>query len=394
MVEPGRDDSDGTQEASRTILIVDDSPMSLRLLTHMVTLHGYGAQAMVNPQDALAYACASPPDLVLLDIMMPEMNGFEFAERFKADERTRDIPIIFISALDSVEDKLAAFRLGGVDYVTKPFQPEEVLARVKTHLTLRGLQRRLQESNRRYRRELALAGQIQASFLPQVLPTLLGWQLATRLIPSRETSGDFFDVVTLPEGRWGLLIADVADKGVGAALFMALCWGLIRTYLARTPTAPARVFEAVNRRLLRDTTAGEFVTVFLGVLDTATGRLTYANAGHCPALLTSAGRAPVRLRNTGAPLGVLENRTWEQHDRQLHPGDTLLLYTDGISEAQSANGEFFCIEGLESVMQAAKDASAAELLEHVLRTVDAFSGGKQPTSDDIAVMALRRADIA
>lgn len=372
------------------ILIVDDKPANLRLLTQILTEHGYQVRAMTSGARALESALITPPDLILLDIRMPEMDGFAVCTALKAQAQTRDIPIIFISALDSVEDKLAAFRLGGVDYVTKPFQPEEVLARVKTHLALRGLQRRLQESNRRYRRELALAGQIQASFLPQVLPTLLGWQLATRLIPSRETSGDFFDVVALPEGRWGLLIADVADKGVGAALFMALCWGLIRTYLARTPSAPARVFEAVNRRLLRDTTAGEFVTVFLGVLDTATGRLTYANAGHCPALLASAGRAPVRLRNTGAPLGILENLTWEQHDRQLHPGDTLLLYTDGISEAQSATGQFFCIEGLEAVMQASPGESAAGLLERVLRTVNAFAEGKHLESDDIAVLALRR----
>ncbi len=372
------------------ILIVDDKPANLRLLAQVLTEHGYQVRAMTSGARALESALATPPDLILLDIRMPELDGFAVCAALKAQAQTRDIPIIFISALDSVEDKLAAFRLGGVDYVTKPFQPEEVLARVKTHLTLRGLQRRLQESNRRYRRELALAGQIQASFLPQVLPTLPGWQLAARLIPSRETSGDFFDVVTLPEGRWGLLIADVADKGVGAALFMALCWGLIRTYLARTPSAPARVFEAVNRRLLRDTTAGEFVTVFLGVLDAATGRLTYANAGHCPALLTSAGRAPVRLRNTGAPLGVLENLTWEQHDRQLHPGDTLLLYTDGISEAQSAAGQFFCIEGLEAVMQASPGESAAGLLERVLRTVNAFAEGKHLEGDDIAVLALRR----
>jgi len=377
------------------ILIVDDKPANLRLLAQVLTEHGYQVRAMTSGARALESALATPPDLILLDVRMPEMDGFAVCAALKAQAQTRDIPIIFISALDSVDDKIAAFRLGGVDYVTKPFQPDEVLARTETHLALRGLQRRLQESNRRYQRELALAGQIQASFLPQALPTLPGWQLAARLIPSRETSGDFFDVVALPEGRWGFLIADVADKGVGAALFMALCWGLIRTYLARTPTAPARVFEAVNRRLLRDTTAGEFVTVFLGVLDATTGRLTYANAGHCPALFASAGQAPERcriqrLRNTGAPLGVLETMTWTQHEMTMHPGDTLLLYTDGISEAQSTEGQFFCIEGLETVMQASQSESATGLLEQVLRAVDVFSGGKQPESDDIAVLALRR----
>ncbi len=144
MAESDRDELDGAQGASRTILIVDDSPMSLRLLTHMVTLHGYGAQAMVNARDALTYAFSSPPDLVLLDIMMPEMNGFEFAERLKADERTRDIPIIFISALNDETSKVKAFTSGGVDYVSKPLHVNEVIARVETHIRLREATQRLQ----------------------------------------------------------------------------------------------------------------------------------------------------------------------------------------------------------------------------------------------------------
>lgn len=372
------------------ILIVDDKPANLRLLAQVLTERGYQVRAMTSGARAVESALATPPDLILLDIRMPEMDGFAVCAALKAQPQTRDIPIIFISALDSVEDKVAAFRLGGVDYVTKPFQPEEVIARTETHLALRHLQRRLQEANRRYRRELALAGQIQAGFLPQTLPTLPGWQLAARLIPSRETSGDFFDVIALPEGRWGLLVADVVDKGVGAALFMALCWGLIRTYLAELPAAPARVFEAVNRRLLLDTTSGEFVTVFLGILDPATGRLIYANAGHCPALFTTAGQVSTRLRNTGAPLGVLENAAWTEHDIQLQPGDTLLLYTDGISEAQNAEGQLLCLEGLEAITRARYDTSAMALLERLLRSVGAFADGKQLESDDIAVLVLRR----
>lgn len=144
MTESNRDELDGAQGASHTILIVDDSPMSLRLLTHMVTMHGYGAQAMANAQEALTYAFASPPDLVLLDVMMPEMNGFEFAEHLKADERTRDVPIIFISALNDETSKVKAFTSGGVDYVSKPLHVNEVIARVGTHIRLREATQRLQ----------------------------------------------------------------------------------------------------------------------------------------------------------------------------------------------------------------------------------------------------------
>ncbi len=129
------------------ILIVDDAPANLRLLSRMLTGHGYKVRAVRNGPHAIQAAQAAPPDLILLDIVMPEIDGYEVCRRLKQDERTRDIPIIFISALGEVDDKVKAFVAGGVDYVTKPFQAEEVLARVRTHLALRNLTRQLQETN-------------------------------------------------------------------------------------------------------------------------------------------------------------------------------------------------------------------------------------------------------
>ena len=240
-------------------------------------------------------------------------------------------------------------------------------------------------------RELALAGQIQADFLPDVLPDVPGWQLAAMLAPARETSGDFYDVIPLPSGRLGILIADVADKGMGAALFMALSRTLIRTYAVEYETQPGLVLAAANRRILADTHAGLFVTVFYGVLDTTSGELTYSNAGHNPPYLLNSrdGNTVQELDRTGVPLGILDAGTWQQRLVHLAPGDVLLLYTDGITEAQNAQEAFYDEDRLRKVVRANLGRSARDIQDSVIAQVDAFVGDA-PQSDDITLMVVVR----
>ena len=240
-------------------------------------------------------------------------------------------------------------------------------------------------------RELALAGQVQANFLPDTLPDVPGWQLAAMLEPARETSGDFYDVIPLPSGRFGLLIADVADKGMGAALYMALSRTLIRTYAIEHEAQPGLVLAAANHRILADTRAGLFVTVFYGVLDPTSGELTYSNAGHNPPYLLSAGDGNViqELDRTGVPLGILDDGTWQQRTAHLAPGDVLLLYTDGITEAQNAQEAFFDEDGLREVVRANLGRSARDIQDGVIAQVGAFVGDT-PQFDDITMMVVVR----
>ncbi len=373
------------------ILIVDDEPFNVDYLEQELEDFDYDTISAESGREALERAITEVPDLILLDIRMPEMDGYEVCEHLKADAQTRDIPIIFISALDATQDKVRAFTAGGVDYVTKPFQVEEVLARVETHLALRKLQRQLQDANRKMAQELALAGEVQTSFLPRKLPDIPGWQLSVTLKPARETSGDFYDVNLLPNGRLGILVADVVDKGVGAALFMALSWILIRTYATEYPTQPELVLSAVNRRILKDTDGDQFVAVFYGVLDPATGTLVYCNAGHCPPYLISAQNSNdvQKLMRTGIPLGILEDGTWEQGVVQLAPGDVLVLYTDGITDAENEKGTFFGPERLLGSVQANLGRSAQEMQDTLMAEVHEFVGDA-PQFDDIALVVVVR----
>jgi sigma-B regulation protein RsbU (phosphoserine phosphatase) len=374
-----------------SILLVDDSPANLRMLSQILGERGYGVRAATSGPRALASAELTPPDLILLDIRMSEMDGFEVCQQLKATPKTADIPVLFISALDDIDDKMRAFAAGGVDYITKPFQLEEVIARVETHLALRRLQRNLQEANQRMERELALAAQVQASFMQRNLPDIPGWQLAVTLIPARTTSGDFYDVTHLSTGAFGLLIADVVDKGVGAALYMAMSCALLRAYTGEHPNEPDLACQAVNARLLEYATADQFVTAFLGVLDPETGTLVYSNAGHNPPiwLRSDRGGQVQLLRNTGLPLGVIEGGAWQSQSVQMAPGDVLVLYTDGITDAESTDGAFYDLSRLVATVGQNAGKTAPEIRDAILADVLGFTRNATQ-SDDMAVMVLNR----
>jgi serine phosphatase RsbU (regulator of sigma subunit) len=301
--------------------------------------------------------------------------------------------------------------VGGV-YLLRSWQPEAIAsllpavqslaAQVASALHRAKVHAQTLDSQR-VEQELALAWQIQKSFLPDDLPDIPGWQLAATLKPARETSGDFYDVISLPNGQWGILIADVADKGMAAALYMALSRTLIRTYAAEHGTEPELVLSAANRRILMDTHADLFVTVFYGILDPVTGTLTYCNAGHNPPYLlgTRGGDSLQSLRRTGMALGVVEDVVWERRAVQIAPGDVLVLYTDGVTDAQNAREVFFGEERLLEVVRASVRAQANQNLsrgqglsaqgvqEALMMEIDGFVSDA-PQFDDVSLMIVVR----
>jgi len=244
-------------------------------------------------------------------------------------------------------------------------------------------------AHQKTQQELALARGIQASFLPKVLPEIPGWGLAASLEPARQMSGDFYDLIPLEEGKLGLLIADVTDKGVGPAMFMALSRTLIRTFARQYPEQPELVLQAANHRILQDVGSPLFVTTFYGVLDPQTGRLVYANAGHNPPLLFHAGQTePQLLKATGMPLAVDETMQWGQATAQLNPEDVLFLYTDGATDAQNEQEEFFSFERLTESVAAVANLPAAELHTSLVAELRQFIGAV-PQFDDITLMVVK-----
>lgn len=235
-------------------------------------------------------------------------------------------------------------------------------------------------------RELEMARMVQASLIPEQLPEIPDFSLAATWRAARQVAGDFYDVIPLSGGRWGLVIADVADKGAPAALFMAMTRSLIRSH-AVDAAGPAQLIRRVNRELCRQSRAGMFVTLFYALLDPQTRRLTYTLAGHNPPLLRCAGGQLETLVRNGMALGVQLGAAYSQSELLFSPGDCLVMYTDGLTDALNPDGQEYTLEGLQAALQ--KDSESAQaLMEHLLADLAAFSGSVIP-ADDITLCVLR-----
>jgi sigma-B regulation protein RsbU (phosphoserine phosphatase) len=245
----------------------------------------------------------------------------------------------------------------------------------------------------RLERELQMAHEIQAGFLPHETPQIPGWEFAARWQPAREVAGDYYDFIPLEDGRLGLVIADVSDKGMHAALFMVLTRSIVRASVARA-SSPADGIAHANRLICDDSTSGMFVTLFYALLDSATGEITYVNAGHNPPLLCRkgdhAGRGQlVKLARTGMALGVTPDSPFEQRTLQLGSGDLVLFYTDGVTDATGTQEQAFGEERLQRVVLENRGAPAAEMVTALDRALCEFVGASSPF-DDMAIMAVKR----
>jgi serine phosphatase RsbU (regulator of sigma subunit) len=372
------------QKNKGNIMVVDDQPANLKLLEDMLRQQGYRVRSFPRGRLALLAAAQQPPDLILLDITMPEMDGYEVCRQLKSDERLSRIPVIFLSALGDTADKVKAFQSGGVDYVTKPFHLEEVQARVHTHIELRHLQL---ESERRAAQELEIAKQVQARLFPQILPSLATLDCAGICIQARQVGGDCYDFLELARDRLGLVISDIAGKGIAGALLMASLQANLRSQCAIALDQPQRFLRSVNQLFYKNTAGSAYATLFFAEYDDKAGRLRYANCGHPPALLLRSDNSLERLGATATVLGLFEEWDCSIDERQLFPGDALALYTDGVTESFNDVDEEFGERRLIAALRRHRELSSPALLAAIVDEVRQFSTHTQ--HDDITLMVAK-----
>jgi sigma-B regulation protein RsbU (phosphoserine phosphatase) len=240
----------------------------------------------------------------------------------------------------------------------------------------------------RLERELKLAREVQDSLLPDALPEIPGFSLAADWRSALEMAGDFYDIFSLPDGRWGIVVADVSDKGAAAAMYMAMTRSLIRTS-ATNYSSPAGALKEVNQHLFAHSSSDMFVTAFYAILDANTQTLTYANAGQNPPLLQRAGGGIEQLTRTGAALGIIEALQLSDMTLVLAPGDSLVIYTDGVTDALNAQGEQYGLTRLIEAVTSVPEANAKLQLDYLSKELNDFIKDTPPF-DDVTFFILAR----
>jgi len=372
--------------AAESILLVDDNPTNLQVLFQ--TLEGVGCKLLIakNGEIALTIAGKALPDLILLDIMMPDIDGYEVCRRLKSNPATSDIPVIFLSALGDTEDKVKGFHLGAVDYITKPFQPNEVIARVNTHLTIHRLKREVESQKDQLEHELKVVSEVQRKLLPKQLPIIDGFKLGAHYETSRYAGGDYYDIIELPDNCWGFLIADAEGHSAPAAVLMAMTCALFRSYPG-SAADPAEVLHYLNEHLCK-VADPSFMTALYAHYDAKTQTMRIARAGHpLPMVFRNSDQRAIELPCPGVyPLGIepyeIEIPVTEA---KLEPGDRFLVYTDGLTERFDMEENTYGEERLLKPLATDSTSDPQGVVAAIMADVEQFAG-KRHADDDQALL--------
>ncbi len=386
-------------ENKHSLLIVDDEVSNLQKLRR--TFFGdFRIFEAMNGPDAIQLLRDRAVDVIITDQRMPETTGVDVLREslLLAPEAVR----IILTGYTEIDYLMDAINEGQVHrYITKPWEPFSLKQTVMQDLELVQLKR----ENRLLQEQLRIARQVQSRLFPQKLPPIPTLSYSGVCQPAGEVGGDYYDILKLSRETFCLAVGDISGKGISAALLMASLQALLRSHASQTAEDLSAVIAEVNRLLCSMTEESRFATLFCAVYEAATRQLTYVNAGHNPPLLFRAGPTPadsatpaarpaqgsnsvLRLEGSGTVLGMFPDGAYAEERLLLEPGDTLVVYTDGVTEAQDNRGREFGEERLTDVVRAQMSLPPARLQEHLLASVREFAGDT-PIRDDLTLLLLR-----
>jgi sigma-B regulation protein RsbU (phosphoserine phosphatase) len=373
----------------KTVLVVDDAPANLQIVNSILK-DEYKIRVATSGAKALALVKVQPlPDLILLDVVMPDMDGYEVCGILKATPEARDIPVIFLTGKTEADDETKGFDMGAVDYIHKPFLAAVVKARVHTHLMLREAREQLSRQLIAINSELEMARKIQLAILPHATPKIMGLEIAARFVPMGSVAGDFYDFLVVDEKHVGILIADATGHGLPAALIASMLQMALAAQFAQA-SQPARVLAGLNQALCGKFTT-HFVTAAYIFLDMELGAMKYAGAGHPPLLLWRASTGKTaELEENGMVLGLFGDATYDEIEVTMEPGDRVVLYTDGILEASNSSQELYGADRFKRFLELNCSVGANELSDVMLDELCEWSGRAEGRGqeDDITLLTV------
>ena len=376
------------QAATQSILIAEDQPDVSEALRLLLKGAGYKTEWANSPARVLQIIEQRSFDAVLLDLNYARdttsgEEGLDLITRLRAIDPI--LPLVVMTAWSTVDLAVQAMRLGANDFIQKPWENARLLSLLRKQISLAAEARKESDRLRLERHDAEEAREIQRSLLPTDLPQIPGVEISADWLPARGVGGDYFDVLKFSETRLGFCIADVAGKGMSAALLMSNLQATVRAF-ATPDRSPRELCEKVNAILCKNQVAGRFITFFYGVLDARAKSLAYCNAGHNAPILHRGNGTFSRLEDGGPVLAEFPGQTYAQGTMPLATGDRLLLFTDGVSEARSADGDEFGERRLLEVMAAHRDLGALELRRKLLQDVHEFS--ERPLHDDATLLVF------
>ena len=371
------------------VLLVENDPGGaerVRALLREARRPSFTVEVVPAAPDAVAETDTGPYDAVLLGLSPAAARSGEGFAIIRHLDKTA--PVVVLGDLDDDEVAVKAVKRGAQDYLVKDHLIPELLVRSIRYARER--HRLLSEQNRRLDYELKIAAFVQQSFLPGAMPAAPRHDIGAYLHASGQVGGDFYDCLELPDDRVALAVGDASGKGIPGAILMAETQGILRAE-ASTCATPIELVQTLNRALLHDKSQDRFVTLFYGVLTLSTGEFTFVNAGHPRALLFD-GDAESALVSTGPPLRLFAEAEWEAQTVTVAGGGRLVIYSDGVTEAQNEADRFFDLDGIRAVMAEHRDASAPELARHICHAAERFERGNPDPGDDKTVVVIRSLD--
>jgi sigma-B regulation protein RsbU (phosphoserine phosphatase) len=378
-------------ESKPSILVVDDTPANLTLMTGLLQ-DDYQVRAATSGEKALKIACSeNPPDLILLDIMMPEMDGHEVCRRLKADEKTQDIPIIFLTAMSEAEDEEKGLKLGAVDYITKPVRPPIALARIYTHITMHRQKKALILSQQMLAAEINEA----ADYILSALPAELNGDIVTRWkhIPSTALGGDAFGYHWVDDEHLAIYLLDVCGHGVGSALMSVSAINALRSQSLKSADfkQPASVMAAINNAFLMEDHNNKFFTMWYGVYNRLQHTLTYASAAHPPAFIRTGDTTDktelLELTTGNLAIGYMQDMVFKEACIELKQFNQLTVYSDGVYEIEKSNGEMLTLLEYTDIMKGLTDIKVTHV-DSILKTMQGLQAEKGPFEDDFSLLQI------